>query len=232
MIALICVKKLLFFVFLAGLALPAETNPVYATEDDLQLWAPVTLQLPVTEKAYILATAEPRLANNMRDIGTMIIRPGVYYQFNRQWTAGVTMDYDTFYQPGFREEYRLGEEILFSHKLGKLPVSHRLRLEQRWLEGATTLNRLRIRTQVKYPLAEGPWYLVGRNEFMVNLNSAENAPNAGFDQDRIFFGVGRDIGSRTNLEGGYQWTYFEQPPTGADLMAHAIYVKLVVNLRK
>jgi hypothetical protein len=83
-------------------------------------------------------------------------------------------------------------------------MQHRFRLEQRWLRypnqaSYTYQNRYRQMERIEIPLKDG-WYLPVWDEILLGI-----PPNIGartFDQNRVFAGIGRQMGA-LKVEGGY-----------------------------
>jgi hypothetical protein len=108
-------------------------------------------------------------------------------------------------------EHRLYEQAVVSHKVGTLNMQHRFRLEQRWLRypnqtSYTYQNRYRQMERIEIPLKSG-WYLPIWDEILLGI-----PPNIGartFDQNRLFAGIGRQMGT-LKVEGGYMNQFIGQ----------------------
>ncbi len=202
-----------------------------AVDNDAQLWATVTLKVPLSEKNYITLLASPRVGEDITNLSQMIApRVGMFHRWNKHITTGMTGEYFLIFKPNFKEEYRLAETLLINHKALNLPVTHRLRLEQRWQEGSNTVVRMRFKNRIEKPLGEGPWYLAGSNELFINLNSARRGPQAGFEQNRLFAGFGRHFKhsekSLAKAEVGYQLMYLNRPAPREGSFFHALFIQL------
>ena len=77
------------------------------------------------------------------------------------------------------------------------------RLEERTVNnGPGMAMRVRQLGQWSYPLND-VWYLIGIEEVFLNLNTVSWGPAAGFDQNRLFVGVGYRFSEMTRAEIGY-----------------------------
>ena len=81
-------------------------------------------------------------------------------------------------------------------------------MEQRFFDNISgVIHRLRFLTHASHPIREGPYFLSGHVSVFFNLNDKHEGPVHGFEQSRIYFGIGRHIGSHTRFEAGYLWRY-------------------------
>jgi len=77
------------------------------------------------------------------------------------------------------------------------------RLEERTVNNAAGLAiRARQLTQWTYPLND-LWYLIAAEEVFLNLNTVAWGPVAGYDQNRVFAGIGYRLTNTTRAEIGY-----------------------------
>ncbi|MGI4735699.1 MAG: DUF2490 domain-containing protein [Janthinobacterium lividum] len=114
-------------------------------------------------------------------------------------------------------ENRLYEDVSLKDKLGRLGLSQRIRLEQRWLGGRDKTgngpvqewkyqNRIRYQLEVEFPL-QGPtiddkeFYLTGFDE--VFLGFGQNVGQNVFNQNRLSGGLGYQFTDNAKLELNY-----------------------------
>ncbi len=218
-------------VFLIGLSGGGVVWAEY-DRDDLSLWAPVTLELPLTDKIGTSLQLEGRWNNNVRDLSGIRIVPAIEYALNEHVLLNATYGWYPDFEDGAMEnEHRFQQEIELRRQWPRISVALAQRIEERMIEDVDGLS-LRTRTQLtlRVPIGDGPWYAVAVEDLRFNLNSPDNGPVAGFDQNRIFAGLGRTVG-RTTVEGGYQLRYGNVPGTDVDEMEHIILVRLNYRLR-
>lgn len=213
-----------------GLVLLAGAIPAGAAEQDLQLWFPVQVIHPITEKWALSMQVELRLQDDITEFSEFIVKPGLHYHLTPSWafSAGYKYIHKRANKPDEQDPW---QEVSYSKAFDKLVTGYQVRLEERLIDGANgILPRLRFLTHMSYPLSDGPWYLTGFAAVRFNLDDKGVGPVSGFEQSRIFGGLGRHIGRHVQFEFGYLWRY-ERKRVGSDLSDHAIHLQLVVNTR-
>lgn len=109
------------------------------------------------------------------------------------------------------EENRTYQEAAIPARYGeKLFVSHRLRLEQRWVENQDYRNRFRYFLNLNYPLnksdlGKGSVYVSFYNEIFINLESdiGNNRTVDAFDRNRAYLALGYSLTDKVRLQFGY-----------------------------
>lgn len=121
-------------------------------------------------------------------------------------------------------EHRVWQQLLFNHRAGALALSHRYRLEQRWLANVTTdpgtseketgpysyQNRLRyqVRAHGDLPAVKlGSRKVMGfvYDELFIPFGHAD--PDLRIAQNRLGAGVGLPLSSKQRLDVGYMHLY-------------------------
>lgn len=108
-------------------------------------------------------------------------------------------------------EHRSYEQLTVTTSVGKTSLSHRLRLEQRWIgrfdsleskepDTWVYLNRVRYMPRLDIPFAK-KWYAAAYDEIFIGFgkNIGENV----FDQNRLALVAGCKINSNFRIEAGY-----------------------------
>jgi len=109
------------------------------------------------------------------------------------------------------EENRIYQEALFDQTLGdKLFLTHRFRLEQRWVQNQDYRSRIRYFLGANYPLnqdnlSEGAIYLAFYNELFVNFELDGRPEQDYFDRNRIYAALGYSVRDNLRLQAGYMW---------------------------
>ncbi|UHG91103.1 DUF2490 domain-containing protein [Spirosoma oryzicola] len=114
-------------------------------------------------------------------------------------------------------ENRLYEDISLKDQLGRLGLTHRLRLEQRWLgsrdqsgQGAVQeweyQNRIRYQLSLEFPLQgktieDKEWYLNAFDELFIGFG--RNVNDNVFNQNRLSSGLGYQFTNNAKLELNY-----------------------------
>jgi len=140
------------------------------------------------------------------DWNQILIRPGVNYYVrpNLFLTQGYTFirtDNGVTVTP----EHRSWQQLQYMPKWLNVVMSHRFRLEQRWIEiptGHRYQNRIRYFYRTELP-ARGKYFVGLQNE--VFLGFGQNHGAAVYDQNRAYISVGRRFGPIGRLEVGYMY---------------------------
>ncbi|KYP15510.1 DUF2490 domain-containing protein [Flavihumibacter sp. CACIAM 22H1] len=176
------------------------SNPITAQSTN-SLWFALMNTTKLSDKFSLHVDIQERSGNHFSTMATLLVRPGINYKLTDQWllTAGyayisnrrtlvVTGPADEpINLTGYIPEHRIWQQALFTHPvIGKNTVSHRFRLEQRFLmqpsindyklsaNGNSYANRFRyffrsvIPFQQEFPFKTG-WFAGVQNEVMVNF---------------------------------------------------------------
>jgi hypothetical protein len=114
-------------------------------------------------------------------------------------------------------ESRVYQEVLATPRVGqRIFLTHRVRVEQRWVDEQDFRNRLRYFFGINYPfnqdsLARGAWYLSFYNELFLNF---ERDIGAGrrvdrFDRNRAYVALGYSASDSLRLQAGYMFQQTE-----------------------
>jgi len=217
---------LIVFVFLVN------SFPAFALENDLGLWTPVYIKLPVTEKFKAQLEINPRIQENVTHINQLLIRPSVGYQLTKNLSIWQGYAWVTNYTPKFVSEQRIWEQVLYEREFGRWGLSSRTRLEERFIQNVHgTPVRFREMLRVQYVLDKKKnWAFVAYDEPFINLSTHFHGPQAGVDQNRFFVGLNRKVSKYANVEGGYLMQYFNIHAPSQDRINHNILVNLYINL--
>ena len=165
-----------------------------------------------------------RRAQIIKDWQQSLLRIGVNYQLNNdvQFRLGYawaeTFAYGDIPLNTFGKqftEHRTYQMLTINDKIGKVSLSHRFMLEQRWLGRYTSaadtkdddflfMNRMRYMIRGQIPVtnnATNPIYAAAYNEILIGFgkNVGENI----FDQNRIGLILGKTINNSFRIEAGY-----------------------------
>ena len=137
---------------------------------------------------------------------------------------------DTFLAAGgVQSENRFVEQYVWSGHVNGTALASRTRFEERVVDGNDrTAYRIREQVRVTHPLkAKSAYTLVGYNEIFFHVN--ETAKYArGFDQNRAFGGVSRQIANQIRFEIGYLNQY-GRSKTGPAHMYHVLSTTVTVT---
>ena len=212
-----------------GVAAALTASAAADTESDTQQWTSIRIKHPIGERWAVSLKSQVRFDDDVSEYKSVYLKPAVHVSFASHWHLGLGYKYED--KRGGSEEQAAWQEAAFTHSLGKLTLGHRLRLEERFLEGiGGVIARSRFRLKAAHPLWSSPWYLVGSEEVFVNLNSQGEGPVSGFEQNRLFAGLGVHLGRHLRAELGYLWR-FERERSGPDRSDHIISLSLFFDTR-
>jgi len=208
----------------ASLLLLSTHAGALSLEEDAQLWAPLFINVPAQGRLVGLLELQPRVRGDFGRLTTGIVRPWVGwrvapatflhagYGWIRSDTTRVTV------------EHRVWQQFQLSGSPAPgWTLTGRARVEQRSLQGVSqTAWRARSFARVERALGGGARYVVAYDEAFVHLNSPNQGPRAGFDQNRAFLGLGKS-GERAKIEGGYQFVWVRRIGRADDYI-HALVV--------
>ena len=160
-----------------------------------------------------------------------MLRPGLHLRLGRALTLGAGYAYSHAFPSQSSDENRLWQDVSHKSEVSGIAVGNRLRIEQRFFDDddSGAVVRLRARLRLEHRLAASPWNLVVADEVFVNLKSRGGSRDSGFEQNRLFVGLARQIGERVGLVVGYQFGYLAKRDA-PDQIAHAILVHFSIRL--
>lgn len=159
-----------------------------------------------------------RTADDWENVRSIIVRPSINYAINGQFTASLGYMLNRTHDPVAPDttEHRLWQQLLVSQPLPRLQLTHRLRLEQRFIERIAQPDieavRLRYQLRAQVPLhapaagssfTRGP-YVAVQSEVMGHLSGERNLNGKTFDQLRAYSAIGLRINRKADIEAGYQ----------------------------
>jgi hypothetical protein len=175
-----------------------------------------------------------RFFDDAGGFGQSILRPGIGYALNE--CATVWMGYGWIRSspgsaPDF-DEHRVWQQLTWSEQLEPTTLGFRSRLEQRFLEtGSDTGWRFRQLLSCRRQVQCAPQFsLVVWDEAFIHLNDTNWGADSGFDQNRLFLGVGwkHKFANRWRIETGYLNQYVNRSGR-ADVSNHLVAINLFVS---
>ncbi|RYD71901.1 MAG: DUF2490 domain-containing protein, partial [Sphingobacteriales bacterium] len=101
-------------------------------------WLATFNTVKVGKKTSIHSDFQWRSADELKYTQTLLLRTGLNYHLNKKTTITAGYAFIHNYRnmggvDGYVPEHRIWEQFIYSHKLNKVSISHRFRLEQRFL---------------------------------------------------------------------------------------------------
>ena len=199
---------------------------------DNQAWNAVALAGPVEQdsRLQIWFDGHARFRDDGSELGVSIIRPALGWRFSDRWTFWTGYARVTSHLSGPDiEEDRLWQQATFPiARVFGGNLSGRTRLEQRRRNtGDQTGHRLRQFVRWARPVSETKLSVIVWAELFVGLNDTDWGQRSGFDQNRLFTGVGWQFTPKLRLEGGYLNNYLDVGPGPTN---HNVSLMLAVSL--
>lgn len=149
----------------------------------------------------------------------VLIRPGLTYFFDKHndVTLGYLFTQTHLNLDGIADntltEHRIWEQYIHKHKISKVNVSHRLRVEQRFFEkqggDQAFAQRFRYFARFLVPLQkveqdfERGLFAALQNEVFLNLQHKDELNGHVFDQNRAYGALGYRFSKKIDVEAGY-----------------------------
>jgi hypothetical protein len=223
---------------LAGLLALSSTwsTPAHANETDVEAlqWFMVNATMPIAGKWKFYMEAQPRMGTDpaTRDFNlrALLIRPAAGYQITDEWSLWAGYGYTPTFDP-YRYENRVFQQSLHVTNVGPVKMVNRTRLEERMIQDAgQPAMRLRHYLWFQYPLPQAPkWSLIAAAEPFINLNTVTNGPIAGFDQNRLYLGVGRQLTDHLRVEVDYLNQFVDGHDGADDTVRNGGFLLLAFN---
>lgn len=156
--------------------------------------------------------------DSIGDLEQLLIRGGATWSpegRREKYTLGYAYVASGAYGPSGAtiDESRIYQEALLPRRVGrKIFLTHRFRLEQRWVEGQDFRSRLRYFFALNVPfnqetLSQGALYLSFYNELFVNLERdiGDDRRVDRFDRNRTYLALGYSLTDGLRLQAGYMF---------------------------
>ncbi|HAT6978883.1 TPA: DUF2490 domain-containing protein [Legionella pneumophila] len=204
-------KKFLFAFSILCIVQVFTFAPARASTRDSQVWTIMNAIGPINKQhrkiRYWLEMQE-RIGENISQLSQQVLRPGLGYEL---WpTTTIWLGYDRIYtaQPFANppvNENRVWQQLLWSKEYTRFRLTARSRLEERFIQRAIhTAWRYRQLFKTNIFIPKHPKYAaVITDEAFFHLNDFNIQRNQGFDQNRLFVGLGYRTSTNSTIEIGY-----------------------------
>ena len=191
-----------------------------------------------------------RSTNELKDVQTVLLRPGLNYHVNKSWvlTGGYAYIANRRSASGISEllpEHRIWQQAIFNHKLKNIAIAHRARFEERFISKAKAVDdqletdgydqafrfRYFLRGIVPFSsqpvFSKGPFFAL-QNEVFLNTGDRSAVNGKAFDQNRFYAAMGYRLAGKIDLEAGYmnQYTSTRTYFTNNHIAQVAVYKRL------
>lgn len=205
--------------------------PVLAAKQDGGQWTVFFVNHQFNSPWAASFQAENRLADNMSSFDELILKPAGYYRLNQVWNLGAGFKYQK--KDNRANERDIWQEVFITPESNsQFDWMHQVRLEQRFVGGVDgVIPRLRYLLHVAHPLGtSGKRYLVAQNATRFNLASNDTGPPDGFEQNRLYFGLGFHALPTMRFEIGYLWR-FQRQRNASDTNDHVLRLQFLFDTK-
>jgi hypothetical protein len=179
------------------------------TVHDLLQWTSLHVSHSYDDRFSFSLLSEVRFTDDVSHYEETNLKPAVHFVLAPR--VKLTLGYHLTSKNNGPDEHRVWEQVAAARSFARLDLGLRGRLEQRFFNNLSgTIVRSRYRLKAVHPLWSSRWYAVGSEEVFVNLNGVGAGPVSGFEQNRLFGGVGVRLGQRVRVETGYMWRHSEK----------------------
>lgn len=202
---------------------------------DFQSWNNIAMIGSLKNKLKYWFEAQGRFGDDASRLSQSIIRPGIGYEIDSQnsiWAGYAWIYTNRPFAATGTDEQRIWQQYLWNKDFNWIKTFSRTRLEQRFIENVSTAGwRLRQFGRVQLPIgAHRQFFVAATEELFIKLNNtAKSGSNKGFDQNRLFVGVGGYPLKNWLFEMGYQ-NHIINSHNGPNYHGNYIAMNLVGNL--
>lgn len=174
------------------------------SEEKLGAWYDIGGIHKISKKTSVETYAQFWLYEVNNNFNFFLFKLGYNYNFNAKLKATIYLGYSDFDENinisvPHTYEKRITEQISFKHKLIKLPLTHRVRIEHRFFRKSNSKSkvaRLRYRLGTKFNL---------KNNLFANINNELllTPKNNNTPENRFYAGLGFNISKSNNIQLGY-----------------------------
>lgn len=233
---------------LLGLGAPTiDAQGRWPTTHQLATWLVVSAESPVTERTSLWFDGNWRRMGLGAEPQQVLLRPGVLVTLAPGVRAGAgytyvaTAPYGELPTETPLREHRLWQQLVLSHAVGPVAVTHRYRWEQRWLanvvDGATGdfgyQQRARYMVRAQTPVARrtSTAPILGYLQEELLMPVGHGGASGRLTQNRLMAGVGLPLRPGQRLDVGYMHLWNALPARPANEMNHTLTINWVLTGR-
>lgn len=169
----------------------------------------------INDKLDLLADVQLRSREQFSKFSTLLIRPALSYNFNKQHSVAVGFVSKTDWEVEDGEfqrtlEQRIFQQYVYNTEISRIELILRGRLEQRFVKEEAYLfsQRGRVFLSAQIPLVADQdftkgWYAKIQDEIFLNIQHQEHVNNSLLDQNRPYAGLGYRANKHADIELGY-----------------------------
>lgn len=206
----------------------ASARPARA---DTQLWVIASMTKTLSRDWRLAADVAPRWERDWSDYSRTVLRAQIARMARRDLAVGVGYEFQNPAARFVRREHRIWQQVQLQQSVGPWAISHRARLEQRWLRGVDPLVvRARYQLRAGLPFASGGrWSWLLLDEVLYIVRGDDLAYAQGLDRHRLGTGIGRALSPHLLVESGYTWQTINRPGALPVQHDHLIVLNVVAR---
>jgi Protein of unknown function (DUF2490) len=210
-------KQVYLFLVLIFITISAVAQDTREVQTQNHFWTSVNTQARISNKWSVIADLHIRRTDYLKNNNFYYTRVGAAYHINKNlsvslagghmWLANKTATTELFVN-----ENRLVQQIQLSQPMGKIQLSQRLRIEERWIQkviNSELTDTYRYSTRYRYqlglsiPLSKNKYFpsLAFADELM--MQTGKHIIYNNFDQNRFFAGIKQQIIPSLAADFGY-----------------------------
>lgn len=210
-------KHLLFIILITFLLTGSFAQRPREVQIQNHFWTSINTQARISNKWTLITDVQIRRTNYLKNNNFYYTRLGASYAITKNlsvafsgghmWLANRTATTELFVN-----ENRLVQQVQLNHPFGKIQLSQRLRLEERWIQklmNSELTNTYRYITRIRYqlslsvPLSKNKYApsLAFADELM--MQTGKDIIYNNFDQNRWFAGIKQQIIPSLAVDFGY-----------------------------
>ena len=184
-----------------------------------QYWMQYYGHLQLSSRWTMAADGGLRMKKALSEKAATLGRIGIQYNISQNFSAAIGGAYFSQYinDKISREEWRGYQELFYKHRLKRLSVSYRFRLEERYFHSLTTGKdnfnfRPRFRAYFTIPLnhmnmADKTVYLIVGDEIFMNFG---DGVIYNYDQNRLISGIGYKLNNAFSIYATYVYQFAQR----------------------
>jgi len=102
-----------------------------AGSDDFQIWSPVYLTCSFTDTIQGWYEVQPRFGDNASQVNQLLLRTALGYRVTKHLSLWQGYAWTPSFEPGFVNENRIYQQLVYAQGFQAVDVMSRTRLEQR-----------------------------------------------------------------------------------------------------
>jgi hypothetical protein len=174
---------------------------------DAQLWVLASMTKSLSDDWRINVDVAPRWERDASDYSRTVWRTQLARLVRRNVAVAAGYEFQNPASFYVRQEHRIWQQVQVQHLAAGWTLSHRARVEERWLRNIDPLVvRARYALRAGRPFGgRGRWQWFALDEAMYTLRGDDVFYPQGFDRNRLGAGIGRALSPNLTVEAGVTW---------------------------